>query len=258
MSPMLTIQPPSPRTRWLGTGALATLLVVALATPALGPRSASAVDPTATAPEHTISVTGVGRVTIAPDVADLRLGVQLTRPTVKAARADAAAAMTKVIAALRSAGIAEKDIQTAALSLQPMYDYRSGGNQGKLTGFMITNAVSATVRDLDRVSDAVDGAMAAGATTVDGITFRVEDQAAAEAQARTQAMAQAKAKAQQLASAAGVSIVGVASIAEGSGSVPVPMPYAAGAKAAALDVATPIQVGTNEVEISVSVTYLID
>lgn len=258
MSPIPAIQPQSARTRWLGTGALAALLVVALGTPALGPRSAQAVDPTGATPEHTISVTGVGRVTIAPDVADLRLGVQLSRPTVKAARADAAVAMTKVIAALRSAGIAEKDIQTAALSLQPMYDYGTGGTQGRLTGFMITNAVSATVRDLDRVSDAVDGAMAAGATTVDGVTFRVEDQAAAEAQARTQAMAQAKAKAAQLASAAGVSIVGVASIAEGSASVPVPMPYAAGAKAAALDASTPIQVGTNEIEVSVSVSYLID
>jgi uncharacterized protein YggE len=255
---MPTIQPPSLRTRWLGTGALAALLVVALATPSLGPRSARAVDPTGTTPEHTISVTGLGRVTIAPDVADLRLGVQLTRQTVKAARADAAAAMTKVVAALRAAGIAEKDIQTAALSLQPMYDYSNGGSQGKLTGFMITNVVAATVRDLERVSEAVDGAMAAGATTVDGVTFRVEDQAAAEAQARTQAIAQAKAKAEQLASAAGVSIVGVASIAEGSGSVPVPMPYAAGAKAAALDVATPIAVGTNEVQVSVSVSYLID
>lgn len=249
---------PSLRSRWLAAGALATLLVVALAVPNLGPRSTLAVDPASGTPEHTISVTGVGRVTIAPDVADVRVGVQLTRPTVKEARDAAAAAMTKVVASLKANGVADKDIQTSILSLQPTYDYGTGGGAAKLTGYMLTNSVSATVRDLGRLSDVVDGAMAAGATTVDGISFRVEDQAGAEAQARTAALAQAKATAEALASGAGVMIVGVASITESS-SMPAPIPYAAASKAAgALDAATPVQVGTNEVEVSVSVSYLID
>ncbi len=165
---------PSLRTRWLGAGALAALLVVALAAPSFGPHPAAAVDPTAASPEHTIAVSGVGRVILAPDVADLRVGVSFTRPTVKQARADAAAAMTKVVAALKAAGIADKDIQTSTLSLSPNFDYNAG-NAGKLTGYTLSNAVSATVRDLDRVGDALDGAMAAGATSVDGITFRVDD-----------------------------------------------------------------------------------
>lgn len=249
---------PSLRARWLGAGAIAAVLVVALAAPSFGPRSTLAVDPTSATPEHTITVTGTGRVMVAPDVADVRIGVQVTKPTVKEARDTAAAAMTKVVAALKAAGIADKDIQTSVLSLQPVYDYPPAGGQGKLTGYMLTNAVSATVRDLARVADAVDGAMAAGATTVDGISFRVEDQAAAEAQARTAALDQAKAQAQQLATAAGVAITGISSIAESSSS-PVPVAYREAAKAAgAADLSTPVQLGTNEVDVSVTVAYLID
>lgn len=245
------------RARWLGAGALAALLVVVVGAPALGPRSAAAVDPTATTPEHTIAVSGVGRVFLSPDVADIQVGVSLTRPTVKQARADAAAAMTKVVAALKAAGIADRDIQTSTLSLSPAYDYSAGGT-GKLTGYTLSNAVSATVHDLDRLGDALDGAMAAGATNIGGITFRVDDPTAAESRARTAAMDQARATADQLAAAAGVHVIGVASVSETQAS-PSPI-YYSGDKAAALSaggVATPIQTGSNEVDVTVAVTYLI-
>jgi uncharacterized protein YggE len=72
-------------------------------------------------------------VILTPDVADLRLGVNITRPTATQARADAAAAMTKVVDAIKKAGIPEKDIKTSTLSLQPVYDY-STKSQGQLTG----------------------------------------------------------------------------------------------------------------------------
>ena len=81
------------------------------------------------------------------------------------------------------------------------------------------------MRKLDTISDVVDGALAAGATTLDGITFRVDDPSAAEAQARDAAMKDARTTADALAKAAGVSITGVASISEQSGPTPVPMPY---------------------------------
>jgi uncharacterized protein YggE len=245
-----------PRLGWLAAGAFAGLALAVAFGPALAIRPAQAVDP-ATAPEHTISVSGVGRVTTTPDVADVRVGVQITRAKVRDAQAAAATAMQAVIAALKKAGIADKDIQTTSLSLQPVYDYSSNGNTPRLTGYQIVNAVQATVRKLDTIADVVDGALTAGATTLDGITFRVDNPAAAEAQARDAAMKDARAKADALAKAAGVSINGVSSISEQSGSVPVPVPYlqAGGAKDAA---STPIQVGTNEVDVSVSVVYLID
>ena len=122
------------------------------------------------------------------------------------------------------------------------------------------HTLAVTVRDLAKIGDAVDDSLAAGATTLDGVTFRVDDPTQAERQARQEAMAEAKSKAQALASGAGVSIKGVASISESSAPIPYPIPYPAPYLGAALarDEATPVQVGTNEVVVTVAVVYLID
>ena len=245
-----------PRLGWLAAGAFAGLALAVAFGPALVPPAARAVDP-ATAPEHTISVNGLGRVTVVPDVADVSVGVSLTRTTVRDAQAAAATAMTAVIAALHKAGVADKDIQTTSLSLQPVYDYSANGNAPRLTGYQIANTVQATVRDLGTISAVIDGALAAGATTLNGITFRVDDPSAAEAQARVAAMQDARSKADALAKAAGVTITGVASITEQSENVPVPVPVFATAGAADKAASTPVQAGTNEVDVSVSVVYLI-
>jgi hypothetical protein len=228
------------------------VLAVALG-PALAPRPARAVDDPE--PDRTISVAGTGTVTLVPDVADLHVGVVVQRPKVKDARAAAAAAMQGVVEALRAAGVAERDIRTTTLSLQPVYDYRTNGSVPKITGYELRNGVVATVRDLEKLADAVDGALAAGGTTLDGIAFRVDDPSGAEAQARTQAMKAARGKADALATAAGVTIVGVASISEQSSPTPWPVPYA-GERVAA-DAATPILPGTSDVTVTVSVVYLI-
>ena len=253
MSTTLPARMPASSLRWLALGAAAGMLVAAAVLPGLGSHSALAVDST-TAIEHTISVSGTGRVLLSPDVADLSLGVNITRPTAAEARAAAADAMTKVVDAIKKAGVADKDIQTSSLSLQPVYDYSNNG-QGKLTGFQVMNIVSVTVHNLDTVGDLVDASVAAGATSVNGVTFRVQDPTAAEAQARTAAVKDARTKADALASAAGVTIVGVSSIAESSAGVPYPMPYAVAAPAK--DASTPVQPGTTEVDVTVSITYRI-
>jgi uncharacterized protein len=252
----ITITLPGARTRALLTGLAIGALVAGVVGSALAPRSALAVDPTAPK-EHMITVGGTGRVIIAPDVADLRLGVAITKPTVKEARNLAAAQMTAVIAALKKLGIADKDIQTSGLSLQPNYTYPTSGTP-RLTGYTMSNGVSVTIRDLEKLGDAIDGGLAAGATTLDGVWFRVDDPSGAQRQAREQAVADARAKAGTLASAAGVTITGVASISEVSAPGPQPMFYeGARLQALAPDAGTPIQVGTNEVVVTVTVEYLI-
>ncbi|OGO51907.1 MAG: hypothetical protein A2V84_10760 [Chloroflexi bacterium RBG_16_70_13] len=247
---------PGPRVRWAAAGIAAGLLVAVIAGPALAPRPILATDP-AVPGEHVISVSGTGRVVLTPDIADLRLGVTTTAKTVKEARDANAASMTAVITALKALGIADRDIQTTTLSLGPVYDYPSNGSTPRLTGYTLTNAVAVTIRDLDDAAGAVDGAMAAGATTLDSVTFRVADQASAERDAREAAMAEAKAKAQTLARAAGVAIEGVASITETVAPIPYPVYYGAMAGTALRDVQTPILAGTNEVAVTVSVVYLI-
>jgi hypothetical protein len=249
---------PGTRARWLAAGLATGLFIAAIAAPAFVPRTILGTDPTTPPPEHTISVTGTGSVVLSPDIADVRVGVSITKPTVKAARAAAAESMSRVLAALKKLGIADRDLQTTILSLQPVYDYSTDGNPPRLTGYLLTNSVAVTVRDLDKVGDVVDDAMTAGATSLDGVTFRVDDPAKAEEQARQEAIVQAKAKAETLAKGVGVSIGGVASISETS--APIPYPYYYGGDAAAAggkSVPTPVQPGMNEVSVTVAVTFLI-
>ena len=247
---------PTSRRAWLAVGVAFGLLTAVVASPLLAPLHALAVDPGSTSSDHTISVAGTGRVVLSPDTADLRLGVTTTADTVKSARAKAAEAMNAVIKSLRDLGIADADIQTSMLSLQPTYDYSANQNPPRITGYQMSNAVSVTIRDLDKVGDAIDNGLAAGATSLDGVSFRVADEAAAEKQARESAMADAEAKAKVLADAAHVSITGVASISETSAPVPYPVYWGTAAGAAA-DSKTPVQPGTSEVTVTVSVVYLI-
>ncbi|MCI0583554.1 MAG: SIMPL domain-containing protein [Chloroflexi bacterium] len=252
----IAIPVPGPKARWLAAGIASGLVVAIIAGPALAPRPTFATDPV-TPGEHTISVSGTGRVFVTPDMADLRIGVTTTAKTVQAARDANATSMTAVVAALKALGIADRDIQTSTLSLGPVYDYPSNGGAPRLTGYTLTNAVAVTIRDLADAAPAIDDALAAGATSLDSITFRVADQAAAERGAREAAMAEAKAKAQTLAAAAGVSIDGVSSISETIAPVPYPIFYGDLAASAARELQTPVQAGTNEVAVTVAVVYLI-
>lgn len=205
--------------------------------------------------EGSIIVSGTGRVAVSPDVADLRLGVVVTRPTVDAARAEAASTMTAIIAALDTAGIERRDVRTSLVSVQPRYDYRDG-KAPLLTGYEISELVEVTVRDLERVGDVIDGTLAAGATRLDDLSFRVADPTAAEREARQRAMAEARARADVLAEAAGISVTGVVGIVEGGAAPPVPLPrMKAERMMMAADVSTPVEAGTTEIAVSVTVTY---
>jgi uncharacterized protein YggE len=142
------------------------------------------------------------------------------------------------------------------VSVNPAYDY--SGNTPKLVGYTVANLVAATLRDVARLGDAIDGALEAGATSIDRLAFGVSNQAEVEQEARTKAVADARAKADVLAAAAGVSITGVASIAESGGAVPYPAQFAEMKTMAARDASTPVEAGANEISIGVSVTFLID
>jgi hypothetical protein len=249
---------------WLALVAVAALGVGLVAGPVLAgafapsPRSVPATGASDQPPEHTISVVGSGKVTVVPDMATVRLGVIVEKTKAKAAREAAAESMTKVIGALKALGIADKDIATLSVSLNPIYDYRSS-TIPKIRGYQLQNIATVTVRDLDKLGDVLDDTIIAGATSVDGITFDVFDRTAAEKQAREAAVADAKAKADTLASGAGIRVTGVASMSE---SVSTPVWYdrmfapAAGMSEDAAQ--TPVMAGSTDVVISVSVVYLID
>ena len=201
-----------------------------------------------------IVVTGTGRISVQPDVADVRLGVSVVRPSVEAARTEAARTMDAILAAVDAAGVPRTDVRTAMLSVQPRYDYRDG-RAPALTGYEISDVVEVTVRDLGRLGSIVDGTLGAGATSMDGLTFRVADPAPAEREARVRAMAEARSRADVLAEAADLAIDGVVDIVEGvPARPPIPFPKAE-RMAMAADVATPVEAGELEVAVSVTVTY---
>ena len=206
-------------------------------------------------PPGTIVVSGTGRVAVEPDVADLRLGVAMARPTVDAARADAATAMSAILASIKGAGVTATDIRTTLVSVQPHYDYRDG-KAPLLTGYELANTVEVTIRDLGTLGGVIDGSLTAGATSMDGLSFRLEDPIDAERAARLAAMAQARARADTLAEAAGVVIAGVGEVIEGgSGGGPWYPQTKAARLMLASDMATPVEGGTTEISVSVTVTY---
>lgn len=201
-----------------------------------------------------IVVRGTGRVSVEPDVAELRLGVSVARPTVATARADAAATMTAILQVVTGAGVERRDVRTSILSVQPRYDYRDG-QAPVLTGYELANVVEVTVRDLAHLGVVIDGTLGAGATSLDGLTFRVDDPTVAEAEARRRAMAAARARADVLAEAGALRIAGVQDIVEGDAVRP-PSPFGKAERMLmAADVATPVEAGSTEVAVTVSVTY---
>jgi uncharacterized protein YggE len=208
-------------------------------------------EPTSTG---TIVVSGTGRVAVQPDVADLRLGVTVAKPTVEAARGEAAATMDAILRAVDGAGVARADVRTAMLSVQPRYDYRDG-RAPVLTGYEIANVVEVSVRDLSALGDVIDATLTAGATSMDALSFRLADPRPAEGEARRQAMAEARSRADVLAEAAGVTVQGVSDIVEGQPVRP-PGPVAKAQRMAlAADAGTPVEAGTLDVAVTVSVTY---
>jgi uncharacterized protein len=266
MDTKLTSGPGRSTGAWLAIVAVAALAVGLIAGPALasvtstrGYAAPVAGAPASTTPEHTIAVMGSGKVTVTPDMATTQLGVAIQKPTAKAAREAAAAAMTKIVAALKALGIDDKDIATAMVSLGPIYAYPN--NQSPtVTGYQLSNTVSVKVRDLSKLSDVLDNSVAAGATTVDGVSFDVADRSAAESQARDAAVKDAKAKADTYAKGLGVAIMGVASVTE---SVTTPVWYGAynnmagGAADKAAAPSTPVLPGSTDVTIQVQVSFLI-
>ena len=246
--------PMSQTLRTLGAGALGAFIVaVAALSVHTGPVSGAPLAPTTPA-DHTITVSASGKVTVVPDVARVDLGVTITRPTVKAARADAAATMTAIIAAIKALGVADADLQTTNISLYPQYD---NGSTAKVVGYQISEQLEVTVRDLDKAGDVVDAATAKGATNVNGISFDLADPVKSLNDARAAAVAAARVSAQAMAAAGQVTLGSVVSITDATPSTPIYYGFGAKSAAPAADLATPVQPGTQDLSATVTVIFAI-
>jgi uncharacterized protein YggE len=198
-------------------------------------------------PGHTITVNGSGTSTAVPDEAQFCFDVEDHADTAEAASNANADAMRGVIAALRRAGVADRDMQTVQVSVSPSYN--DAGS--RVTGYVATNSVCATTSVADAGSVA-EAALKAGADRVDGPNLTKADSDKLYDDALRAAVADALSRAEVLADAAGVEVGAVVSIAEGSEpSYPVAYDLAMASPEA------PIQAGTQDIEATVTVTYAI-
>jgi len=199
-----------------------------------------------------ISVNGEATVSAAPDLAEIDAGVTTEAKTARAASDANAKAMSAVFAALKNSGIAQKDVQTAQISLQPQITSRNNSSAPpQITGYRATNRVSVTLRDIAKIGDAIDALVASGANDIGGIGFSVSQSSKLLDDARAKAIEDAHRKAAIYAQSAGVTLGGPLSIAEGGASPPV----AFRAKVAMAAAPTPIAPGEQTLHVSVHVTY---
>jgi uncharacterized protein len=197
-----------------------------------------------------VTTRGVGTVRGAPDTLTVALGVQTRAASAAAALADNSTRTTGLLDVLRGRGVADADLRTSRLSINPTYDQNGG-----VTGYEVTNEVTATVRDIAGAGALVDAAAQAtgDAARVERIAFAIDDDAEPRARARADAVRQAVTQARQLADAAGVALGPILSITEVTAGEP-PQP-AARDSAVAASAAVPVEPGTQDVSVSVEVVH---
>lgn len=198
-----------------------------------------------------LAVTGHGEASAAPDRATIAVGVEVRAASMVEARDRAAAAQTRLLAAVQAQGVASSDIQTATLTLQPEYDYSESGR--RLLGYLAQNQVRVRVCDLTKLGATLDAAVDAAGdeARVSGVSFEIVDPAGIQAEARRRAVADARAKAEALAAQMGVRLGAPIAIEESGAGGPVPAPMM---RMAAYDHAAPTPVSAGEIDTAVDVS----
>jgi len=224
---------------------LAVLAAALVATPAL----AQVIPPPA------ISVSGEGTVSVPPDLALIDGGVTTEAKTAREASDANNAAMTKVLQALKGAGIDPKDTQTSRLSLQPQYAQQTRPNPGPsvITGYRASNRVTIRLHDVTKVANAIDTLVSSGANEIGGINFMVSKASKLLDEARTEAIADTRRKAEIYAKAAGVTLGAPISISEDGGGAPAPMAFRK--MAADMSASAPVAQGEETLRVNVSVAW---
>jgi uncharacterized protein YggE len=230
-------------------------LLFALATPAAAQPVITPAAP-ATAGPTTLTVAAEGKIERAPDVADLSAGVVTQAATASEAMRLNAQRMTAVVAALKRAGVADRDVQTSGLNLNPQYHYREN-QPPQLTGYQAINNVMVRVRDLKDMGRTIDALVAEGANQINGPTFRLDKPDTALDDARVQAVAKARQRAELYAKAAGMRVRRIAQINEASTMVPppYPIPVARAEAMMAKDASTPVAPGEVQMTVTVNVVF---
>jgi uncharacterized protein YggE len=227
----------------------AAALLGALA--AFAPLAAAKADPAV----RTITVSGEGTVSGAPDRAQLSAGVSTAAPTAAQALAANARKMTGVFNALKKLGVPEKAIQTSNFSVQPQYAQVTGDAPPRITGYLVSNQIDVTLEDVKQLGPALDALVGAGANQINSVGFALKNAEALQTKARIAAITDARNRAETYARAAGANVGAVITINETGNAAPVPMFRMRAMAGIAADAATPTAAGELDETANVSVTF---
>ena len=154
---------------------------------------------------RTLSSSGVGEVTIVPDVAYIYVGVQVDADEVSDALAQNNLQANAVAEAVTALGVETKDVQTSSFNVYPMQEYDMNGQVSRKY-YRVENTVYITVHDLTKMGSMLDAVVKAGANSINSISFDVQDKTAAVAEARDKAIQAAIAEAEAIAATTGVKL----------------------------------------------------
>ncbi|SNY91555.1 hypothetical protein SAMN04515647_1783 [Cohaesibacter sp. ES.047] len=211
----------------------------------------------------TLTISGTGSVSKAPDMAILSAGVESREKTAKAALADNNAKMEALFAELDKAGIAKKDIQTNNFNINPQLVYPRNDNNSepkppRIVGYQVNNRVTVSIKALDSVGSVLTALVNAGANNISGLRFDISNKDGIEDEARKAAIADARAKAELYAAELGVGIKRLKSLSEGSApQAPRPMMMRAMANEAMVS-KVPVAEGSLDFDVTVSTTWELD
>jgi len=205
---------------------------------------------------NTVSFSGEGKVLARPDVAVVSLSIVTEATTSKAAQDDNSAKSKTVTDFLKKQGIEEKDIKTSGYNIYPQYFYPRN-NRPEIQGYQVNQALEIKIRDLDKISEVLDGIVSAGVNQVDNLSLQIDNPDALRSEAREKAIEGAKKKAQELESQLDVNLGRIVNFSENTGGIPTPLYYG---KSEAMGIGgggPSIPTGENEIVVNVTITYQI-
>ena len=202
-----------------------------------------------------LSVSASADATRVPDVATLSAGVVTQAADGNSAMRQNAQQMDKVLAAIKAAGIAERDVQTSGVSLNPQYRY-ADNEAPKITGYQASNTVSLKVRDIAKLGKVLDALAGVGANQINGPSFEIDNPEPVYDEARLAALKKAQGRAETYAKSLGLKVRRIVSISEGNGGFrPVPMMAMAKMEARDASGAPPVSPGESTVSINLDVVF---
>lgn len=200
-----------------------------------------------------LDISATGEVSRVPDIAVISTGVVTRAASASDALAQNAARLDRVRAGLKRAGVADRDVQTSSVSLNPDYVY-ADRQPPQLTGYQASNQLTVRFRDIRNTGRILDALVAEGANQISGPSLTIDRPEAALDEARTKALAVGRARAELYARSLGMRVVRLVGVSEGA-RFDNPVPVVAMARRAESDASTAIVPGEQQLSVTLQMSF---